>query len=65
MTKERSLAAARERHCPPKDGRTQMDRLADLWHARSERDRIRAQGGRMPDLAIDPCLAPETGRAAR
>ncbi|MDE0262913.1 MAG: hypothetical protein OXJ37_10975 [Bryobacterales bacterium] len=69
MTKERSLAAARERHRPPKDGRTQLDRLADLWLARWERDRIRAKGGRMPDLAIDPCLAAvpaaETERAER
>ncbi|MDE0704044.1 MAG: hypothetical protein OXH59_10005 [Rhodospirillaceae bacterium] len=69
MTKERELAAARERYRPPRDSRTQLDRLADLWLARRERDRIRAKGGRMPDLAIDPSLAgvpaSETGRAGR
>jgi len=41
----------------PRRRRTQLERLADLWLARWERDRIRAQGGRMPDLAIDPDLA--------
>ncbi|MXY66974.1 MAG: hypothetical protein F4Y47_00230 [Acidobacteriia bacterium] len=53
----------------PRDRRTQLERLVDLWFARWERERIRAQGGRMPDLAIDPCLAAvpaaETERAER
>ena len=64
MTKERDLERARERYRPPRDGRTQLDRLVDLWLARWERDRIRAKGGRMPDLAIDPCLSESKGREA-
>lgn len=58
MTKQASLEQARQRHAPPPDTRTQLDKLADLWLARWERDRIRARGGRMPDSGIDPALAP-------
>lgn len=40
------------------DSRTQLDRLADIWFARWERELLEARGRYRPDHSIDPDLDP-------